>query len=226
MVPFSNSNALAHWVRDVLLQKRIDEVASWRMLEYWFQVELYRAFESGAAGGWRHFGSYEQPYHTNLPRSGSKTRTKWIDLVVAEPDIRAPRTIMWLELKDVGRSGSTIATNAKGLGYDLAALWALDPEETRKLWQTPPPHVVDRGRLEEWTTLAPGISLARHLLGQIVLRQNSPEGFVSSDDLERLWLESFYQRSNASTDGSMNVGRAETATFTVHALVMPLAMQS
>jgi hypothetical protein len=74
--PFSDSRVLADWVRDVLLRSRIDEIASWRMLEYWFQVELYRAIESAKAGAWRHLGRYEQPYYTNLPRSGSKTNTK------------------------------------------------------------------------------------------------------------------------------------------------------
>jgi len=38
----------------------------WRMLEYWLQVELYRAVENGAATTWRHLGEYEQPYFTDL----------------------------------------------------------------------------------------------------------------------------------------------------------------
>ena len=75
MDTFSDSQALANWTASILRAGRIDEIASWRMVEYWFQVELYRAAQSGKAGGWQHIGNYEHPYHTDLPRSGSKTNT-------------------------------------------------------------------------------------------------------------------------------------------------------
>ena len=60
------------------MDKGIDDIADWRMLEYWMQVELYRAIQSGTGGSWRHIGDYEHPYFTDHPKSGAKTNTKWI----------------------------------------------------------------------------------------------------------------------------------------------------
>jgi hypothetical protein len=64
------------------------------MLEYWFQVELYRAVQIGASSSWQHLGFFEQPYYTELPRTGSKTNTKWIDLVCASPNAIEPELIL------------------------------------------------------------------------------------------------------------------------------------
>ena len=36
--PFLNSDAVAKWAAEVLSERGIDEVAKWRMLEYWVQV--------------------------------------------------------------------------------------------------------------------------------------------------------------------------------------------
>lgn len=149
LTPFSDSNTLADWAAENLGVRGIDEVSEWRMLEYWFQVEIFRLAQSCMAGTRHHIGNYEQPYHTELPRSGSKTKTKWIDLVLANPAPEAPEAIVWVELKDLGRSKSTTINNAKGLGHDLAALWALSPDKTKRLWLSPQPHSIDRGRLDE-----------------------------------------------------------------------------
>jgi hypothetical protein len=113
------------------------------------------------------------------------------------------------------------------LGYDLAALWALDPERTQSLWEKPPSYVVDRGRLEEWTNLASGIAAARHLLGQIVLAQKESVRSVTPEELERLWLETFRQKAKkADVDDAIMVRRSETEAFLVYALVVPLMAQS
>jgi len=44
--PISSSAEIAEWAAEVLSARGIDEVATWRMLEYWLQVELYRAGEA------------------------------------------------------------------------------------------------------------------------------------------------------------------------------------
>jgi hypothetical protein len=121
------------------------------MLEYWMQVELYRAAETGNAGAWKYLGEYEQPYYTTIPRSGCKSNTKWVDMVLAEPLLQSPRRIAWIELKDVGRSKLTLAANLKGVGHDLAALYTLLPQKTKEIWLNPLPHAIDRGRLDEWS---------------------------------------------------------------------------
>ena len=76
--PFANSENLSQWVASALKTRGLDDLYQWQMLEYWMQVELYRAIESSQAGNWRHFGNYEQPYHTNCPRSGSKNPIKYV----------------------------------------------------------------------------------------------------------------------------------------------------
>lgn len=221
--PFSSPSVLAAWTAGLLSGRGIDEVAKWRMLEYWLQVELYRAVEAGAAGAWRHLGDYEQPYSTDQPRSGSKTNTKWVDLVLAEPALDAPDRITWIELKDVGRSADTLEANAKGLGQDLAALWSLRPLETQQIWLNPPPHVIDAGRLPEWKAYAPGLLKAKHLIGQIVIVPKSAQNSISADVMEKMWLDAFEQRTKSKhTKVGVVIGRADTRSFTIHALVHDL----
>ncbi len=221
--PMSSSTKLAEWTAKVLSARGIDDVATWRMLEYWLQVELYRAVEAGAAPPWRHLGEYEQPYFTGQPNSGSKTNTKWIDLVFAVPPLNSPNRIVWVELKDGGRSAHTLVSNSKSLGYDLAALWSLCPIETQQMWLNPPPHIIDRGRLSEWSDYGPGLQKAKHLIAQIVLVPKSALQFVSADELENLWLSAFEQRTKSKrAEVGIVISRAETKSFTIHALIHDL----
>ena len=221
--PFRNSSELAAWAAEVLLSRGIDEVAGWRMLEYWVNVELYRAAQEGKAGPWRHLGNYEQPYVTDHPRPGAKTPTKWIDLVLAEPILTAPERVVWMELKDLGRNVDTVRKNAKGLGLDLAALWRLRPVETQQTWLDPPKHAIDRGRLGEWNTLAPGLQQARHLISQIVIVPTPESALISPDELETIWLSSFAVRAKVDHANVIaEIGRAATQKFAVHALVRDL----
>lgn len=221
--PMSNSAEIAQWTAEVLSARGIDEIATWRMLEYWFQVEIYRAVEAGAAGNWRCLGEYEQPYFTDNPISGSKTKTKWIDLVLATPPLNAPERIVWIELKDVGRSTNTIVKNAKGLGHDLAALWSLRPIETQQTWLNPPPHAIDRGRIAEWNAFGPGLLIAKHLIGQIVIIPKAVMQYISSNDIENLWINAFEQRIKVKkSEAEIVLSRAQTKTFTVHALIHDL----
>lgn len=53
MDPFSDSQALADWTALILRAGRIDEIDSWRMAEYLFQVELFRAAQLRKAGAWQ-----------------------------------------------------------------------------------------------------------------------------------------------------------------------------
>ena len=141
--PFESAECLAAWVAEVLTSRGIDEIADWRMLEYWFQVELYRAVSRGLAGDWDHLGDYEQPYFTRIPRS--KSNTKWIDLVFRSPREGPVERTLWIELKVLGRNANTLRTNAIGLGKDLAAPlagnrstsnWAAHKRRSRK-WLKP-----------------------------------------------------------------------------------------
>jgi hypothetical protein len=219
----SSSAEIAEWAAKVLSARGIDEVATWRMLEYWLQVELYRAMEDGIGGVWRHLGEYEQPYFTDRPNSGSKTKTKWIDLVFAVPPLNSPNSIIWIELKDIGRSAHRFVKNAKGLGDDLAALWSLRPIETQQMWLNPPSHAIDRGRLSEWKLYGPGLLNAKHLIAQIVLVHKSVRQLISADEMEHLWLSQFEQRTKSKrSEVGIVISRAETKSFTIHALIHDL----
>lgn len=223
LTPFSDSIALSSWAAENLGLRGIDEVSEWRMLEYWFQVEIFRLAQSRKAGSWRHMGNYEQPYHTELPRSGSKTKTKWIDLVLASPVPEAPEAIVWVELKDIGRSKATMTNNAKGLGHDLAALWALNPEKTKQLWLSPQPHSIDRGRFDEWNKYGPGLNGALHLIAQIVIGPKAIDGGTTPDEIAHTWSAAFLQRvRNFAPAHAPCISRNETEKFHVFGLVAEL----
>lgn len=223
MNPFSDSRKLAEWAAENLSARGLDEVSDWRMLEYWFQVELFRLVQSRQASTWQHIGNYEQPYHTELPRSGSKTNTKWIDLVLAKPTPEAPESIVWVELKDLGRSASTVINNAKGLGHDLAALWALSPDKTKALWLSPQPHSIDHGRVDEWNRYGPHIDRAIHLIAQIVIGPKSIEGSTIPNQVMSAWSASFLQRTgNIASTQPPCIKYKDTERFHVFGLVAEL----
>jgi len=161
-----------------------------------------------------------------FPRSGSKTNTKWVDLVLAEPSLDNPSRIVWIELKDMGRSAHTVIANAKGLGHDLAALWSLRPLETQQMWLDPPAHVTDRGRLQEWEKFASGLLKAQHFISQIVIVPNAANSNISVNDIEKIWIGVFEQRTQSTNaDVGLDISRAETRSFTVYALIQDLPVQ-
>ncbi|MFC1776135.1 hypothetical protein ACFL3I_02185 [Pseudomonadota bacterium] len=218
---FESPGTLAKWAAGVVVKAEISEVARWRMLEYWMQVELYRYLEKGTVGEWKHLGEHEQPYYTTLPRSGSKFNSKWVDLVVAEPSLERPQRIVWIELKDIGRSEHRLKANASGLGQDLAALYRLDPQMTQDLWLRPPPHIVDIGRAAEWERFADGIVSADHLIAQIVL---VPKQFANEEHeavLIENWLKTFKSRTGSNLKADKIV-RAEAGEFSIYATVLSL----
>jgi len=181
--PRDMSGALK-WAREVLFRRGLDARADWPMLEYWLQVELFFSLRSGELRSWDHYGSFEQPYYTHAPRSGSKTNFKWVDLLAASPSSSAPERLLWLELKDLGRSPSRLPTNAWGMGKDMVALRDLDPRETYRAWRDPPYVLRDAARVAEWMALSDGIRRAAHLIGQVVvlphilLFEYGPDRFV------------------------------------------------
>jgi len=189
------------------------------------QGELYRSLEKGTAGIWKHLGEHEQPYYTTLPRSGSKYNTKWVDLVLAEPSLERPARIVWVELKDIGRSEHRLMANASGLGQDLAALYRLDPRLTQDLWLRPPPHIVDIGRKTEWDRLADGIVSAEHVIAQLVL---VPEMFTGDEHkavLIQNWLNAFKSRTGVSFEAE-KIARAQAGEFSIYATVLKLPAYS
>ena len=190
------------------------------MLEYWIQVELFRAIESGVAGSWRHVGEYEQPYYTRVPRPGTKTNIKWVDLLLAEPTLVRPSRVAWVELKDLGRNEHTAEANTRGLAYDLAALWGIDLEKTVQVWLDPPEHVIDAGRTEEWKSLASGLGHAMHLVSQVVLADKHLLRSVGEGLTEQRWLEAFRRRVGAQDSPPVSIGRCDTACFTVLSVVV------
>jgi hypothetical protein len=217
--PFSDSNTLSDWVVNVLRRKQIDRIAKWRMLEYWMQVELYSAVEYDPECSWSYLGEYEQPYFTQIPRPGSKHKTKWIDLVFVKPSLEKPEQIVWIELKDLGRSEHTLMTNAYGVGLDLAALFTIDPLKTCEIWKNPPMHVVDKGRSSEWKELSEGIEQAKQLIAQIVI---APRHLLNANGLEeqivKKWLTTFQNRINAPKH-KVDIADRLTDKFKVFAIV-------
>ena len=218
---FSNSKNLTEWSSQVLIQQDIDQISNWRMVEYWMQVELYRAIEQDNETQWRHFGDFEQPYYTAIPRSGSKYNVKWVDLVFAKPELKQPEQILWIELKDIGRSPHTVVTNSRGLGQDLSALYTLNPSTTKAIWENPPEHVVDKGRTEEWKQLSEGIVNAKHLIAQIVL---VPLSFTANDGMNLIlenWLTTFKNRTeHLEHDPQIDIHFKDTSIFKLFGLVM------
>lgn len=220
---FENPEILARWVSDTLSQKGISDIAKWRMLEYWMQVELYRAIEAGKAGQWKYLGEYEQPYYTDMPRSGSKYNTKWVDMVVVEPSIQKPKRIVWIELKDIGRNKRTFKANLKGLGQDLAALWRLRVKETKQIWLNPPPHAVDKSRETEWRSLVPALDVNEHFISQIVIMPRNLVSQFGEEFIIETWLGSFEQRSHVTdTDHGIELAKYDNDGFTTFSTVVPL----
>lgn len=192
--PFDSSASVAAWAATVLRERGIDHLADWRMLEYWMNVELYGALLGGRAGAWRHLGQYEQPYVTRYRVPGRKTDTKWIDLVLGWPSSTSPSRVIWIELKDLGRNPSTLVTNCKGLGKDLAALLGIRKPDSLVQLRQPTEFSVDRGRLKEWSDLADAIEAAEWWIGQVVIVRKETMGGSTADDLVRHWRDGFERR--------------------------------
>lgn len=220
------SASMAAWVAEVLTFRGIDEIADWRMLEYWFQVELYRAVSQGYAGDWDHLGDYEQPYFTRAPRA--KSNTKWIDLVFRSPREGPVERTLWIELKDLGRNANTLRINATGLGKDLAALRGIDRDKTLHQWTNPPAMAVDRGRLAAWMVQADAAAAGTWHLGQVAIVLKDSLNLVPADEIEQLWIAESQKRCMQLTgDGvphtAATVSRAETDKFVVLAVRETLA---
>jgi hypothetical protein len=218
--------SMAAWVAEVLTSRGIDEIADWRMLEYWFQVELYRAVSQGLAGDWDHLGDYEQPYFTKLPRA--KSPTKWIDLVFRSPREGPVQRTLWIELKDLGRNSNTLRTNAIGLGKDLAALRGIDRQKTLQQWRKPPPMAVDRGRLAAWMVQADAAAKGIWHVGQVAIVSKACLKLVPADEIEQLWVAEAHKRCKPLELGEPGVcvpavARAETDKFVVLAVRETLA---
>ena len=218
--PFASAAQLATWSAEILQSRGIDAIADWRMLEYWMQVELFRAVRLKKAAEWRHLGDYEQPYVTRIP--GAKSETKWVDLLFGREIGGVLDRLLWIELKDIGRDARTVAANARGVGRDLAALWSIDKVATLEQWRTPPPRAVDRGRLEQWQELAGTTASADWWIGQVVLVPMRGFESVTDTQVQRPWLEEFENRVKRSAGVAPPrpvIARAETREFIVYALV-------
>lgn len=225
--PFSSSDALASWASAILVDQNIDQIASWRMLEYWMQAELYRTATNGQAGAWKYIGEYEQSYHTETPRSGSKTNTKWVDLIFGELENELPKRVVWIELKDLGRSKGTMEANLKCVGMDLAALYGLRIPETRQLWLNPPPHAVDKGRQNEWNSISPWLDVSEHLIAQIII---VPHSLIEKnpDEISKIWLDAFEARAKPDKNHGIKISwcdmpsTVEEVGLSIYALVVNL----
>lgn len=214
--PFSSAKDLASWAASILQARGIDAIADWRMLEYWMQTELFRALRLKKAAEWRHLGDYEQPYFTRIPRA--KSETKWVDLLVGHERDGVLDRVIWTELKDLGRNTRTVATNAAGLGKDLAALWGIHKAGTLDQWRNPPARAVDRGRQEAWKMLADATEHADWWFAQIVLMPRQGFESISDNFIQEPWIGEFEKR--AKPQGSLpTIDRAGTRAFTVYALV-------
>lgn len=220
--PFGSSVALARWAAGILRAQGIDYISKWRMLEYWMQVELYRSVNDSKAGVWRYVGDHEQPYHTDVPLSDRKSEAKWVDLLLAEPDPKSPKRLVWVELKDVGRSEHTLEANAVGLGQDLAALYSLNPSKSKKLWLEPHASRVDKGRVKEWEAYAAVLDCDDQLIAQTVL---VPKEFCQrhAKMIVDTWRQTFEKRAKVSPlSHKITIERSDTDQFAIFALVSGL----
>ncbi len=208
--PFDDSSNLAFWSASKLSMAGVDELARWRMLEYWMQVELFQAIET--CEGLSHAGCYEQPYFTKYSRTTSKTNYKWIDLL-----IQSEREMCWVELKDLGRSSLRVKENSKGLGFDLAALTGVEIEKTVNGLIDPPPHIIDKARLKEWAELAEKVSKVNHSIAQIVM---APKSITDVGSILEWWSDSYTRRTGVAYVSDF--GQAETKEFWIIGTIQSL----
>ena len=185
------------------------------MLERWAQVELYRALCTGGAGRWSHLGAYEQPYNTDRPIS-RKTPHKWADLVCVAPREGTPEALVWIEMKDLGRNVDCWRPNLRRVGMDLAALLHINVESTVTTWRNPPVGVRDKGRRDEWESLADQLPHTRQIAGQIVLAQRTAVETFGEALLRQTWVRS-YRAAGGDTDPTIAV--ADTAHFRIFGVI-------
>jgi hypothetical protein len=126
--------------------------------------------------------------------------------------------VVWLELKDLGRNAKTMQNNCKGLGHDLAALATINVENTIQTWISPPSHVIDRGRIPEWTSYAQGMVHAKHWIGQIVISSLSLEDHLSPAEVKALWLGEYSKRTGLSSE-SVHISDQSTRCFRIYSLL-------
>lgn len=155
------------WIKSVLHERRVSEVISWRMLEYWLQVELFRSLNRLIFDDFKAEGTYEIPYVTSYsPRNREKIGVKWSDLLAIN---RKESLAIWFELKDLGRSVNRLEYNAKGVGKDLVSLYKLSWKETLNELRNPRVTSKDVNRKEEFLKVADDLEQCRHMLGIVVV---------------------------------------------------------
>lgn len=180
-------NRVLDWVTRVLEEQKVQEVASWRMIEYWFQVELFRSLRSSGLPGYDPVGEYEIPYATDFaPRTPSKRGVKWADLVALD---REHGHSLWFELKDLGRAKSRWRFNAKSVGADLASLAMIRWAKTKSQLRAPGPMVKDAGRTDEWKRAADLLDGVTNVSGVIIALV--PEALASAEQAIRAITDSY-----------------------------------
>lgn len=117
--------------------------------------------------------------------------------------------------------------NIRGLGADLAALWAIDVAKTQNLWLNPSAYSMDRGRLAEWNEHGERLQNARHLVSQIAICHKSLLSEITIDEIRELWLQAFATRTGHSFAGdSFDIATSETKEFVVLGLLGAPAFES
>lgn len=219
---FPTSQSFSSWAADILSEAGVDKISEWTMLEYWVQVELYRAIQSGKAGKWRHVGEGEPPYFTSFPR-GRKIMWCWADLLIAEPDVYSPQRVIWIELKDLGRSPERLLPNARMAGRDLAALVGLDVRKTADGWKSPSLDIMNKGQVSEWKHCEQGLRKAVHFLAQLVIASKDLIKENREKEIVSAWLDTFHNRiKKFSYPTKPDIVRSETDKMAIFAMVMNL----
>lgn len=123
-----DAETISRWAASVLPPGSGDARSlRWRMLEYWWQVELFVAPPAGIVL----LGDHELPYVTTRAHRSKQLGIKWADLVfVALAD-----GVWVVEMKDLGRSADEkrLRSNAVGVARDLAALASIQVVDTLAL---------------------------------------------------------------------------------------------
>ena len=156
------------------------------MLEYWWQVELFRT----APTGWAHTGDFEIPYVTDFAHR-SKGRSKWSDLLLHRAD-QTPGVVV-VEMKDLGASEERTASNARGVGFDLASLAAIHIEHTLDLYDrlisglNPDALTAaarDEGRIREYKGVVQALAPSKDIAWEgvaLVFARNADAGVVTRE---------------------------------------------
>jgi hypothetical protein len=231
---------LAQFASEPLKRARDGQPKPWRMLEYWWQVELFWRLRRGDAAGWRVLGDYEYPYWTACSRSKQtptdggaatarseaygvagpkygKPGVKWIDLVMAGGDRG-----LFIEMKDLGRSRERLRENAFGVGKDLAALHHALRAATLAELRSPGEATKDQDRMDDFKGVATDLEGCKVASGAVLVMYE--RGSIEDEMVAACIRRRYVEWAGISGDGATldPSGPVSAGEFMVQAMSIAL----